>query len=69
METGGLHAHFDPQAATSSGAAWSWSAGCQVLKRERDFHELMDLAHLQVETNPAWDTFTYTLINEEDLWT
>jgi hypothetical protein len=53
----------------SSAAAWSWSAGCQVLKRERDFHELMDLAHLQVETNPAWDTFTYTLINEEDLWT
>ena len=53
----------------SQGKAWSWSAGCQVLKRERDFHELMDLVHLQIETHPTWKTFTYTLINEEDLWT
>ena len=53
----------------SQGKAWSWSAGCQVLKRKRDFHELMDLVHLQIETHPTWKTFTYTLINEEDLWT
>lgn len=53
----------------SKGKAWTWSAGCQVLKRSQDFNELMDLAHLQIETHPNWTTFTYTLINEEDLWT
>jgi hypothetical protein len=53
----------------SRGKIWSYSAGCTVLKRDRDFHELLDLAHLQVETHPSWTTFTYTLINEEDLWT
>lgn len=52
---------------SSSGKRWSWSAGCQVLKKEIDFIQLMDLAHLQMEHHPSWKTFTYTLINEEDL--
>lgn len=52
---------------TSSGRRWTWSAGCQVFKREQDFMQLMDLCHLQIEHHPKWQTFTYTLIDEEDL--
>ena len=55
---------------TSGGRKWTWSAGCQVFKREQDFNELMDLCHLQIEHHPNWaKTFTYTLINQADLWT
>ena len=55
---------------TGKGRKWTWSAGCQVLKKERDFNELIDLARLQIETHPRWpQTFTYTLIEDSDLWT
>ena len=55
---------------TGTGRKWTWSAGCQVFKREQDFNELMDLCHLQIEHHPNWaKTFTYTLIEEKDLWT
>jgi hypothetical protein len=52
---------------SSAGKKWTWSAGCQVFKREVDFIELMNLAHLQIEHHPKWTTFTYTLIEEGDL--
>jgi len=50
-----------------TGKKYTWSAGCQVFKRERDFNEFMDLCHLQIDAHPSWTTYTYTLINEEDL--
>lgn len=53
---------------SSSGRRWTHSAGCQVLQREQDFNELIDLCRLQVDTHPTWaQTFTYSLINEDDL--
>ena len=43
-----------------------YSAGCQVLQRPSDFNTLMYLANCQIKAGKG-DTFTYTLINEEDL--
>jgi len=42
-----------------------WSAGCQVIAANDDWHEFMDLCH---RSKDAWgNSFTYTLINSEDL--
>ena len=51
---------------SSRGRRGTFSAGCQVLKREQDFHELLDLCRLQIEHN-QWTRFTYSLIYSEDL--
>tara|TARA_R100001443_G_scaffold18245_1_gene29094 strand:- start:11990 stop:12628 length:639 start_codon:yes stop_codon:yes gene_type:complete len=50
-----------------TGKKYTYSAGCQVFKKERDFLELMDLCHLQIEHHPTWKTFSYSLIDEEDI--
>ena len=50
-----------------SGKTYSYSAGCQVFKREKDFNEFMDLCHLQLEHHPQWTTFSYTLLQEREL--
>ena len=44
----------------------SWSAGCQVFKVNSEFVSFMNLVKKQVD-NKMGETFTYTLINEEDL--
>ena len=42
-----------------------WSAGCQVFKKVADFDEFMDICK---RANDNWgNSFTYTLIKEEDL--
>lgn len=44
----------------------NWSAGCQVFKARKDFEAFMRLANEQIK-NGLGTTFTYTLLNEEDL--
>ena len=44
----------------------SWSAGCQVFRRADDFKSFMYLCKLQIEQGLG-ETFTYTLLEEEDL--
>ena len=42
-----------------------WSAGCQVFKKINDFFEFMDICN---KAKNIWgNSFTYTLIKEEDL--
>jgi len=52
---------------TISGKTYTYSAGCQVFKREQDFNEFMDLCYLQLEHHPNWTTFSYTLLEEKEL--
>lgn len=59
----GINIH---KAGNASTIINGWSAGCQVLQRTVNFNKLMKLAHYQVSQGHG-DTFTYTLINEEDL--
>ena len=42
------------------------SAGCQVFRWEKAFDRMMHLARKQTSLR-GWDTFTYTLVREEDL--
>lgn len=44
----------------------SWSAGCQVFKRSKDFYEFMDTC--QIASDKFGNSFTYTLINEDDFY-
>jgi len=42
-----------------------WSAGCQVIARNSDFKEFMDICN---EANNEWgNSFTYTLIESKDI--
>ena len=42
-----------------------WSAGCQVFKKVDDFNEFMTICN---KAREEWgNSFTYTLIKEEDL--
>lgn len=43
----------------------NWSAGCQVVKRQRDFESIMSLVEESKKHYP--DKFTYTLITERDI--
>lgn len=43
-----------------------WSAGCQVLANVDDFNLLMALCHQAAAR--YGNSFTYTLLNEDDLW-
>lgn len=43
-----------------------YSAGCQVFQDVRDFNDMMALAEKQVKAGMG-NSFTYTLINEEEL--
>lgn len=51
--------------AKISGKTYTYSAGCQVFKREKDFDEFLKLCDLQRKHHPTWRTFTYTLLDEE----
>lgn len=43
-----------------------WSAGCQVFADPKKYKEFIDLCKKQIE-HTGCKTFTYTLINEEDI--
>lgn len=57
----GINIH---RAGSDSKNVDSWSAGCQVFKRDRDFTEFLSLCQLQSKTHPGWDLYTYTLLIE-----
>ena len=59
----GLNIH---KAGTASSVINGWSAGCTVLANESDFKSLIYAAKNQI-SNHHGETFTYTLIKEEDL--
>ena len=44
----------------------TWSAGCQVLSSETDFKAFMNYCNKQVQYGLG-NSFTYTLLREEDL--
>lgn len=44
----------------------NWSAGCQVIAKETDYNTFINLCKKQMASGHG-DTFTYTLINENDL--
>lgn len=56
----GINIHRAGEKSTQVG---KWSAGCQVLSRNDDMDELMDLCRKQVSFN-GWKTFTYTLLDQ-----
>lgn len=41
----------------------SWSAGCQVFRRQADHKKLIELCRKQQELHAGWDRFSYTLID------
>ena len=55
----GINLHH---AGTDSTEVNNWSAGCQVIARLRDFQQLMSIISKQNS-----NTFTYTLLKEEEL--
>ena len=55
----GINLHH---AGTDSVSVDKWSAGCQVVARLRDFQQLMSIVSKQNS-----NTFTYTLLKEEEL--
>lgn len=59
----GINIH---KAGIASTVVNNWSAGCQVLQNANNLITLVTLAKKQVQFNGC-KTFTYTLINEEDL--
>jgi hypothetical protein len=59
----GINIHKRSGESDSVGGA---SAGCQVFRYERAFERMMELARRQREER-GWDTYTYTLIEEDDL--
>ena len=58
----GINIH---KAGNASKRIDKWSAGCQVIANNNDFKSFMQLC--EKAANLYGDTFTYTLINEEDL--
>ena len=57
-----IHKHSGPGARLNTGGS---SAGCQVFKKTPDFYEFMDTCQ---EASDRWsNSFTYTLIEENDL--
>jgi hypothetical protein len=59
----GINIH---KAGTFSKRIDTWSAGCQVFASNTEFNNFMTLCKKQVASG-CGDTFTYTLIKEEDL--
>lgn len=65
IDTGvfGINIH---KAGTHSYIVNNWSAGCQVFQDAADFKSFMALCQQQIDAGRG-SSFTYTLINEEDL--
>ena len=61
----GINIH---KAGESSTIVSNWSAGCQVFANKSDFDSFMKLCNEQVNRGIG-ETFTYTLLTEEDLTT
>tara|TARA_R110000751_G_scaffold40588_13_gene95897 strand:+ start:654 stop:1259 length:606 start_codon:yes stop_codon:yes gene_type:complete len=58
----GINIH---RAGEDSQVVGKWSAGCQVVKRRTDFDDLMQIC---TKASKQWgNSFTYTLIKEQDL--
>lgn len=55
----GINLH---RAGVDSSVVDKWSAGCQVWKRDADFEAFLRLCDAQVKHHPAWDTFSYLLL-------
>ena len=58
----GINIH---RAGVRSEIVGGWSAGCQVIANIKDFKRMMALAYTQEENKR--DTFTYTLLTEEEV--
>lgn len=64
IETGLFSINIHP-AGEDSKQIDSWSAGCQVFKRKRDFAKFLDICK---KAKDNWgNSFTYTLLKEQDL--
>ena len=50
---------------TESSVVEKWSAGCQVFKKVADFNDFMDIC--KKASNEWGNSFTYTLIKQDDL--
>ena len=59
----GINLH---KAGTLSKRVDTWSAGCQVFASETEFRAFMNYCNKQIKYGHG-DTFTYTLLKEEDL--
>ena len=59
----GINIH---KAGTLSKRVDTWSAGCQVFASETEFKSFMNFCQKQID-NKKGETFTYTLLREEDL--
>ena len=59
----GINIH---KAGTFSKRINTWSAGCQVFASETEFKAFMNFCQKQID-NKHGETFTYTLLREEDL--
>ena len=58
----GINIH---RAGANSKQIDKWSAGCQVIAKEKEFNFFMDIMHKAKE---VWgNSFTYTLINSDDI--
>lgn len=60
----GINIH---KAGTNSKKIDNWSAGCQVFANVEDFMSFMKICNNQIKAGYG-DTFTYTLLREEDLY-
>ena len=61
----GINIHKAGSRVNGSTQVDKWSAGCQVLSKESDFNQLMELAHKAKDL--YGNSFTYTLIESKDL--
>ena len=59
----GINIH---KAGKTSKRVDTWSAGCQVFSSETEFKAFMNFCQKQID-NKRGETFTYTLLKEEDL--
>lgn len=62
----GINIHHASYSGTST-AVNKWSAGCQVISNIRNFNRMMELARLQIQFHPTWESFTYTLLTEDQM--
>ena len=61
----GINIHKAGSRVEGSTQIDKWSAGCQVLSKESDFNELMEIAHKSAALYGK--SFTYTLIESKDI--
>lgn len=61
----GINIHKAGSRVEGSTQIDKWSAGCQVLSKESDFNQLMEIAHKSAALYGK--SFTYTLIESKDI--